>query len=135
MTDPIEDKLLDNRRIEGDCWIWTGGVFNNGYGAIWFKGRNRGVHIIAAILYMDYELPAHWDPLYQVNHKCNNRLCFNPEHLYIGTQSQNNSDIAKHRGNVCKYGHVGEMNTNSFGCRYCKACNRIREQARRDKKK
>ncbi len=30
-----------------------------------------------------------------VLHKCNNRACINPEHLYLGTHAQNMRDVAK----------------------------------------
>ncbi len=28
----------------------------------------------------------------QLNHKCHNKLCINPEHLYLGTQAENMQD-------------------------------------------
>ncbi len=38
-------------------------------------------------------------PGLQLNHRCDNSLCFNPDHLYAGTQQQNQQDrFAAERG-------------------------------------
>lgn len=104
----LEGKLLRKRRIEGDCWIWTGS--NNGrYGEIRFGRKLYKIHKVAAAVYLGYVLDEH-DSKYQVNHKCPNKLCFNPEHLYIGTQGENLKDAyregTKHPPTFIKSGVV-----------------------------
>lgn len=89
-----EAKFLKYRKIEGDHWLWTGRIEKNGYGRARFRGKIYSVHQISACLYLGYQL-GHRDPKYQVNHKCDLKHCFNPDHLYIGSQSQNMLDAVK----------------------------------------
>jgi len=72
----------------GECWLWTGGFFNVGYGAISGPDRRpRKAHRYS------YEL-AHGpipDGLW-VLHRCNVRACVRPDHLYLGTHTDNMAD-------------------------------------------
>lgn len=64
-------------------------------------------HRVAWSLHNNRQIP---DKL-QVLHKCDVRNCVNPEHLFIGTNSDNMVDmVQKGRGN---YKHVGSLNPNS----------------------
>lgn len=77
----------------GDCWIYTGGRANTGYGMIWMGNRNVGAHVFA------YELANgaiaktdnHYDTV--VMHSCDFRPCCNPSHLRLGTQGENIKDM------------------------------------------
>lgn len=85
----IKEILLKKRRIEGECWIWTGA--KGRYGMLGCKSlgfRTQTVHRLSAMIFLGFDLRSNL----QVNHKCNKTLCFNPEHLYIGTQSANIAD-------------------------------------------
>lgn len=77
-----------------ECWLWTA-CTANGYGAIYWHGHQRGAHCIS------YEL-AHGpipDSLL-VCHTCDNKLCCNPSHLFLGTNLDNAQDKErKGRGN------------------------------------
>lgn len=80
----------------GDCWEWRGYVHPTGYGQIGFDtkpGNNINTNR-AAYLVSKGEIP---DGLW-VLHTCDNRLCCNPEHLWLGTPKENTQDmIAKGR--------------------------------------
>lgn len=91
----LETRLFRHRRIEGDCWLWTGCIDSCGRGKIIFNRRRERVHRISAMLYLGYILTD--DRNNQINHKqcCPNKHCFNPEHLYIGSQSDNARDVYK----------------------------------------
>jgi len=72
------------------CWIWTGGKDGKGYGRVWKDGKRQGAHRVA------YEL-THGpikDGKYACHH-CDNKICVNPDHIFIGTQKDNMQDWAR----------------------------------------
>ena len=76
------------------CWEWTGSKNSYGYGAITLTNGNIKhvirVHRISYFVHF-FRLP----PMSLcVMHKCDNPSCFNPEHLFIGTQKQNMQDCS-----------------------------------------
>ena len=85
-----------NKNAKGGCWEWTGGCTRQGYGryTIHHNLRTVGAHKYSWELHKG-EVP---DKLL-VLHKCNNRKCVNPRHLYVGTQKQNMKDRSEH-GNL-----------------------------------
>ena len=90
--------------LENDCWIWVGASFN-GYGRFLLHYRNRLAHRVMASI-MDI-------PVRNVTmiHKCDNKLCVNPNHVIPSTQKENIADcLLKGRGNRPK----GKMHWN-FG--------------------
>lgn len=71
----------------GKCWIWEGNVGNHGYGRINLLGNNILTHRFSYELYQGL-VPDDKCVL----HKCHNRLCVNPEHLYLGDAKDNARD-------------------------------------------
>jgi hypothetical protein len=69
------------------CWNWTGAVNNTGYGILIVGSRTDGSRrcVMAHRWVMN-------QPKCQVLHHCDNRLCVNPDHLYLGTNSDNVRD-------------------------------------------
>ena len=69
------------------CTLWSGGCNSNGYGQIGFKSKVLLAHRVSWELYRG-EIPDGKCVL----HRCDNPLCVNPDHLFIGTQLDNMLD-------------------------------------------
>lgn len=71
-----------------NCWNWLGHLRNYaGYGAFKIKGKNYLAHRVSYIIFKG-EIPKGLSTC----HRCDSRKCVNPEHLYLGTHSQNIQD-------------------------------------------
>lgn len=80
------------------CWLWTGAVQGDGYGTGTRHYKQEVAHRIAFRAFR-HEIP---DGL-NVLHRCDNRLCCSPDHLWLGTQAENVTDcIDKGRKRVVK---------------------------------
>jgi len=89
-----------------ECWVWRGAKGVKGYGQIKRTGERRQVyaHRIAYEL-ANGEVPEHK----QVCHSCDNPLCVNPSHLFVGSSHDNHQDMKR------KYRHLyGERNTEAI---------------------
>lgn len=73
-----------------NCWNWTGGTDSSGYGSFGYKGKTIASHRISYELFIG-QIP---DGLH-ILHKCDNRKCVNPEHLWVGTNNDNVQDRVK----------------------------------------
>ena len=69
------------------CWYWKGGAYPNGYGRVGYNGREICAHRLSWIIHCG-EIP---DGLW-VLHRCDVPLCVNPNHLFLGTHLDNESD-------------------------------------------
>ena len=89
------DKLMANVSFEPNsgCWIWTGGVSGNGYGYANVNGKQVRAHR-AVFEAMRRSIPDGGCAC----HRCDNKLCVNPDHIFIGSHAENMADMrSKHR--------------------------------------
>jgi len=84
----IVAKIIGNTERQGDCLIWTGPTSGNGrgggYGRMSLDGQTVAVHRVMFTCVAGY-VPGKK----QIDHRCRNRLCVNPEHLEMVTHKQN----------------------------------------------
>lgn len=93
-----------------DCWEWKACVSDTGYGSFRVsKGSLCNAHRLA------WELTHGPVPDGMcVLHKCDNRKCVNPNHLFLGTKKDNTQDMmSKGRHRVNPQGYTGSRQWSS----------------------
>jgi len=109
-------KYIPNRA--NGCWEWISGVSaKTGYGNFGFNTITKeqvGAHVASYRLFIG-EIPKGMF----VCHKCDNKKCVNPFHLFLGTPKENFND-AQNKGLAPQFKHPSR-NAYDKGCR-CEEC-------------
>lgn len=90
---PLKERFLDkvNKNGPNGCWLWMASIGRNGYGRISARsGRMEDAHRISWKLFRRPIPKGAY-----ILHHCDNKRCVNPNHLLLGTQSQNMKDAVK----------------------------------------
>jgi len=102
------DKFWSRVNKTSNCWLWTGARQSKKgvpvYGNVAINKQWLGAHRISWMLAFGAIPEGAW-----VLHKCDNPVCVNPKHLFLGTVIDNNRDMwAKRRGisNLPEHGNA-----------------------------
>lgn len=84
----VKDRFWKNVRMgdEDECWEWTS-TMSHGYGKMRVQGQQARAHRISYKLANDRNIVGQL-----VLHHCDNPICVNPNHLYLGSQQDNLAD-------------------------------------------
>lgn len=82
-----------SKKSNKECWEWLGKARCGKsmlYGQFWLEGKNATPHRVS------YEITyGVFDKTFHVLHKCDNPICVNPKHLWLGTNLDNIRDKMK----------------------------------------
>jgi hypothetical protein len=92
----LQERIIANSVIEGDCWIWIGTRNNNGYGRISIRENGKHVKRLAhRVSFEAFIRPL--DATEELGHSlyCLSRACVNPGHVAPISHSENIAQIWK----------------------------------------
>ena len=104
-----KERLLSKIKINPitGCWEWQG-TKRRGYGRITVGSRKDGTRRTESTHRLSFQLFNGAIPDgYEICHKCDNRKCINPEHLFAGARQDNVNDREEKGRNIT---HSGESN-------------------------
>ena len=85
-----EERFWQNVQKTDGCWLWTGNGHPNGYGRFKINGHTVTVTHFSWKLHHGTPIP----PGMLVCHTCDNPQCVRPDHLFLGTRSDNAQDAS-----------------------------------------
>jgi hypothetical protein len=86
MDDRTLERFWNKVRMQEDCWLWVAST-STGYGDFYYRGRDVRAHRFS------YELVHGPIPKGKLLcHTCDNTLCVNPSHMYVGDHRTNAVD-------------------------------------------
>jgi hypothetical protein len=102
---PIEERLLLQTEIQGECWICKASLDKDGYARLRIPhcDLRMRAHRLSYLLFVG-EIP---DGMC-VCHRCDVRNCIRPDHLFLGTNGENSKDRHS-KGRTCR----GARHTNA----------------------
>lgn len=127
-----------NVRDEDECWTWRGAPNAGGYGRFFRDGERRLAHRVSLEIKLGRPLSTYEDAC----HACDNPICVNPKHLWVGDDSANQRDaVAKGRQHQsrkthCPQGHAYTPENvirkrHDPSRRRCRQCHNEYQRARR----
>jgi len=107
----IKDRFWSkvDKKGEDECWLWKDAINGNGYGGftgVQITNNNPEYHTFSSKAHRMAYIFTYGKILkgILVLHKCDNRLCCNPKHLFLGTHQDNMEDMVKKgRSKMCSF--------------------------------
>lgn len=99
----VYERLMSHVVKSEGCWGWDGYIDNFGYGRLMMPGGPVRAHRLSYVLHSG-EIPKGK----YVLHRCDNRVCTNPDHLYVGTAADNAADMVSRGRRYTGVPDVGE---------------------------
>ena len=151
MTEIGTAKFWERVKKTDDCWFWTGGLNNYGYGLLSVSDRRELSHRLSWTM--------HFGPIPQglcVLHHCDVPACVNPSHLFLGDNLDNIRDrhskgrtvirpaiisriLRQLARSACRNGHVFSTDNTYIrpgeGCRICMTCQRTYQARYRERQR
>lgn len=131
LKEELIKKLASRTDYVDKCWCYRR-PNDNGYATIIIDKRTLLVHRVSASIYLGLDID---NSSQQANHKieCSNRNCWNPDHLYVGTQAENMIDLSTKPCRLC-----GGLREGKFSYRngrndvkYCIPCFKAKQKRNR----
>lgn len=86
-----EERFWNSINKTKECWLWIGARAKNGYGRLYIHpDKQVSAHVFSYILHK-----GKIDSGLCVCHTCDVKSCVNPDHLWLGTSSDNIADKVK----------------------------------------
>ena len=126
----IETWIATAQTNASGCWLWSGSTNGVGYGMVTLFKQHRTIH---SVFYEHFigSVPEGKE----LDHKCRNRNCFNPNHLEAVTRRENlhrgsHQNMKSHMSGLCKLGHplvtISATDRSSGKRGICRICTRRR---------
>ena len=98
-VDEVQRFLEKVKKVESGCHEWQASLNRLGYGKVYFRKKSSYPAHRAAYQLFKGQIPVGLFVL----HKCDNRKCVNPDHLFLGDAVANirDMDTKRRRGTKC----------------------------------
>ena len=111
------ERFFSKVRKTDECWWWLGTKNNKGYGMFMLRSPDKILAHRASYVLHCGPLPEGKNLL----HRCDNPACVNPDHLVVGTQRDNQRDMAakgRGRGGIPGSKHLTDDEVREIRRRY-----------------